>query len=252
MRRFYNTYAKNKKLSQLVKEIGWGHNIVIFEKVQDEKIKQFYLKMTINNDWSRHILEEKIKNNEYQNYLNQQTNFEKTVNKSLLGKLACEVKDQYNFDFLELEKPLQERTLEQGLVDNIVKFLAEMGGDFCFVGRQFRVAINDKEFFIDLLFYHRGLECLVAVELKADEFLPAHAGQMQFYLTALNKEVKKPNENPSVGIIICKKRDKTIVEYALESTTHPVGVATFKHKELPKKISKYLPSEEEIKKRLVG
>jgi hypothetical protein len=154
------------------------------------------------------------------------------------------VRDEYNLDFLELTEKYSERELEEGLIKNILKFLAEVGPEFCFIGRQHRLAVNDKEFFVDLLFYHRGLKSLVAIELKTVEFAYEHVGKMLGYLAMLDDKVKKEDENPSIGIVICKTKDRTIVEYALNGISRPVGVATYTYKDLPNTIAKYLPSDE--------
>lgn len=250
MKRFYDTYAQNKKLSPLVKQIGWSHNVIIFEQCNDDLRKEFYIKSVIREGWSKRVLEDKIKHQEYEKWAIQQTNFDNNLDKNLAQKAQSIVKDDYNFDFLLLDTEHTEKQLEAGLVDNILTFLAELGGEFCFVGRQYRVEIEDEEYFIDLLFYHRGLKSLVAVELKAESFKPEHSGKMAFYLAALDDRVRKEDENPSIGIIICKKKNRMIVEYALKDMHRPVGVATYSYNELPEKLATYLPSEEDILKRL--
>lgn len=252
MRQFFETYRDNKKLSQLVTEIGWGHNVLIMHKVKDYLRREFYIKATIRGRWSRHTLSNAIKNKDYEKWLSNQSNYEKTLDSSLQTRANFIVKDDYNLSFLSIKEEHAERELEEGLTQNIIKFLSEMGGDFCFIGRQYRVEINDNEFFIDLLFFHRGLKSLVAVELKAEKFRFEHMGQIGGYLSALDHQVRKPDENPSIGIIICKTKDRTMVEYALNNIKSPVGVATYSFKELPAKIAKYLPSESEISRRLSG
>lgn len=254
MRSFYLTYKDTPKLAQLVREIGWSHNVVIMERCKDELEREFYLKLTSQNGWSRAALIENITHSAYQRFLENQTNFRTTVPQERRAKALLAVKDEYNFDFIQMRASFQERELEEALVTNITKFLAEMGGYFAFVGRQFRVEIKEKEFFIDLLFYHRRLRSLVAVELKAGEFEPEYAGKMQFYLTALNETVRLEGEHPSIGIIICKEKDRTIVEYTLKNVHEPIGVATYKTystlDDIPEKIAKYLPSPTELEKRL--
>jgi len=206
--------------------------------------------MTLQEWWSKRTLEEKIKFNEYEKTINHQNNFDTTIDRKHLSKLNWNFKDEYNLTFLSLKDEFIERDLEQALVDNICKFLSEMGGEFCFVGRQYKVKVGETDFFIDLVFYHRGLKSLVAVELKRGAFKPEHLGQIEFYLTALDRQVKKEDENPSIGIIICQKKDQTVVEYALHDKNKPIWVSTFQYKELPENISKYLPNEEEIMRRL--
>jgi len=206
--------------------------------------------MTIQERWSKRVLAEKIKLNEHQQYLEHQNNFPTTIEKSQRSKLGWSFKDDYNLTFLNLQDEFIEREFEQALVDNICAFLAEMGGEFSFVGRQYKVKVGETNFFIDLLFYHRGLQSLIAIELKRGAFKPEHLGQVEFYLTALDKQVKKAHENPSIGIIICQKKDRTVVEYALHDKNKPIGISTFQHKDLPESISKYLPSEADITRRL--
>ncbi len=250
MRNFYNEYKKDEKLAQAVREIGWGHNITILEKVKDPSARHYYITNCRNRGWSRAALEEKIKSNEFDNILRSQTNFDLTVDNARKAQLMWEVKDEYNFSFLEIANEATEKELEDALVANIVKFLAEMGGDFSFVGRQYKITVDDKEFFIDLLFYHRRLRCLIAVELKIGEFLFEYTGKMAGYLAALDSQVKYENESPSIGIIICRTKSRTIVEYALTNIKSPIGVATFNYKELPSEIAKYLPSDQELSSRL--
>ena len=153
------------------------------------------------------------------------------------------MKDEYTFDFLEMAEEHSEKELERALVDNVRKFLVEMGGYFTFVGNQYRLEIDGSEFFIDLLLYHRQLRCLVAIELKIGAFKPEYAGKMQFYLSALNDTVRLPEENPCIGIILCKEKSRTFVEYALKDSTKPIGVSTYKlSTKLPRALQKYLPS----------
>ena len=173
------------------------------------------------------------------------------MNKTLAPKLAKNahliIKDEYTFDFLNLSVPYSEAQLEQAILTNIRNFLVEIGGDFSFIGNQYPLKINDKIFEIDLLLYHRELRCLVAIELKIDAFQPEYAGKMNFYLSALNQMVKKVHENPSIGIIICKSKDRTTVDFALQDVNKPIGIATYNlSKELPKNIQDYFPSNKEL------
>lgn len=156
-----------------------------------------------------------------------QTNFDVTISEQYRGQAKLAVKDQYMFDFMELGNEHSERELEKGLISHIMEFLTEMGGAFIFVGNQYHVKVENEDFYIDLLLFHRKLKCLVAVELKIGTFMPEFAGKMQFYLTALDELVKLPDENPSIGIIICKEKKRTIVEYALKNIGKPIGVASY-------------------------
>ena len=209
--------------------------------------------MTKKYNWSYRTLNQQIAQKTYEKWLLNQTNFQETVSEERRVKALLAVKDDYNFDFIGLPNEASERELEDALVANITKLLAEMGGYFTFVGRQFRVEVGDDEYFIDLVFYHRKLKCLVAVELKAGKFMPEYAGKMQFYLSALDDIARVEGENPSIGLLICKSKDRTLVEYTLRDVNRPIGVASYNQynlNELPQTIAKYLPGEEEIAKRL--
>ena len=180
-----------------------------------------------------------------------QTNFDKTVPEHIRSQAKLAVKDEYTFDFLELGEEHSERELERALIGKIEHFLREMGGVFAFLGSQYRLEVSNKEYFIDLLLYHRRLKCLVAVELKITEFQPEHAGKMQFYLAALDDLVRLPDENPSIGIVLCKTKDRIIVEYALRYADKPIGVAEYQIvKKLPKALKGQLPTPEQIEELL--
>ena len=251
MRLFYLAYNENKKLAPLVREIGWSHNIIILEKCQDALEKEFYIRMTKKYGWTKSILIHQIEGKSYERYLVNQTNFDENLTAKYRYQAKLSVKDSYNFDFLELSREYDERELELGLLKNIRSFLLEMGGDFSFIANQYKLDLNGEDFFIDLLLYHRRLKCLVAIELKATDFKPEHTGQIQFYLAVLDDKIRRKGENPSIGIIICKSKRRTVVEYALKSTKSPVGVADYTFsKSLPKDLKGLLPSPDEIKKSL--
>ena len=247
MRTFYLRYKDNEKLAPLVREISWTKNVIILEKCEEDLERQFYIQMTKKFGWTKNVLIHQIENKSYEKYLLNQTNFDKTVPVKYQKQAKLAVKDEYTFDFLELGEEHSEKELESALMERVRKFLAEMGGNFCYIGNQYRLEIEDKEYFIDLLLYHRKLKCLVALEIKVGEFMPEFAGKMQFYLSLLDDKVKLEDENASIGIIICKNKNRTVVEYALKETKKTIGVATYKMtSELPKQLSKYLPSKEEI------
>jgi len=253
MRSFYITYRGNEFLSPLVREIGWTHNIVIIGMCKDNLEREFYLRMTHKYGWTKNVLIHHIENRSYEKYLLNQTNFDQTISEKhrLQAKLA--VKDEYTFDFLDMDDDHSESELEGALIKNIRAFLIEMGGDFTFIGNQFRLQVGTKEYSIDLLLFHRRLRCLVAVELKIGDFQPEYKGKMEFYLTALNEQVKLQDENDSIGIIICKSKDKTVVEYALKTASQPIGVSTYTvTANLPDRFVGLLPSREEIQERLEG
>ena len=253
MRLFYESYVNNEKLAPLVREIGWSHNLVIVEKCKDDLEREFYIRMTRKFGWTKNVLIHQIENQTYEKTLLNQTNFDKTVPAEIRNQLKLAVKDEYTFDFLELADEHSERQLEQAILARVEPFLQEMGGRFTFVGSQYRLEVGDKEFFIDLLLYHRQLKCLVAIELKTGEFLPEYVGKMQFYLAALNDLSRFPDENLSIGIILCKSKDKTIVEYALRESNKPIGIATYKlFSTLPQELKHQLPAPEQVAKLLEG
>lgn len=251
MRRFYIEYQDNTKLAPMVREIGWSHNIAIFEKCKDDLQKEFYIQMTKKYGWTKSVLIHQIESEAYERYLLNQTNFDKALEEKYRHQANLAVKDSYNFDFLELGEEYDERKLELGLIKNVRSFLLEMGGDFSFIGNQYKLNVDGDEFFIDLLLYHRRLKSLVAIELKTTDFIPEYAGKMQFYLSVLDDKVRQENENPSIGIIICKTKRRTVVEYALKNTGSPMGVADYSlSKTLPKSLKGLLPSSKEIIERL--
>lgn len=251
MRQFYTNYKGNTKLQPLVREISWAKNLIIMGKCKQDLEREFYLKMAKKFGWTKDVLIHHIENKSYEEYLLNQTNFDKTVPTKYQNQAVLAVKDEYTFDFLELGEKHSEKELEAALTERVRRFLVEMGGHFCYISNQYRLEVDDKEYFIDMLLYHRKLRCLIALELKIGEFIPEFAGKMQFYLSLLDDKVKLDGESPSIGIIICKSKSRTVVEYALKETKKPIGVSTYKiTSELPKQLSKYLPSKEEIIKKL--
>jgi predicted nuclease of restriction endonuclease-like (RecB) superfamily len=249
MRKFYLMYKDNEKLAPLVQEISWSHNIVVMEKCNDDLERQFYIHMAQKFGWTKDVLIHQIDNKSYAKYLLNQTNFDQTLPKKYQGQGILAIKDEYQFSFLELSNEHAEYELELAIVKNIRSFLMEMGGYFSFIANQYRLEIEDKEYFIDLLLFHRKLRCLVAIDLKIGEFTPEMAGKMQFYLSVLNDKVKEEDENPAIGIIICKSKNRTIVEYALRDSSKPIGVATYTiGTELPDKWKKLLPSPAQLEK----
>lgn len=251
MRNFHLCYYRNEKLQPLVAEIAWTHNLVIMEKCKDDLEREFYIRMTRKFGCSKNVLIHQIENQTYEKTLLSQTNFEETVPAEIRNQAKLAVKDEYTFDFLELADEHKERELESAILAKIEKFLLEMGSMFAFVGSQHRLEVDDEEYFIDLLLYHRALKCLVAVELKTGKFLPEYVGKMQFYLAVLDDEVRMPDEAPSIGIILCKTKNKTIVEYALRESTKPIGVAQYRIvRSLPDEMKGMLPTPEQIEKTL--
>ena len=253
MRQFYLEYHDNEKLQPLVGEISWSKNLIVMARSKDPLEREFYIRMTRKFGWSKNVLIHQIENQSYEKTLLGQTNFDKALTPGQRAQAKLAVKDEYTFDFLEMGEEHSERELERALIARIEDFLRAMGGLFAFVGSQFRLAVDDKEYFIDLLLYHRRLKCLVAIELKIGEFQPEFVGKMQFYLTALDRQVREEGECPSIGIILCKEKNRTVVEYALADAGKPIGVSTYRMvKRLPKELKGQLPSPEEISKLLGG
>jgi predicted nuclease of restriction endonuclease-like (RecB) superfamily len=247
MKAFFEAYTGLEKLAPLVREIGWSHNLAILERCKDALEREFYLRMTRKFGWSKNVLIHQIDNQSYEKSLLGQTNFDQALTPELRAQAKLAVKDEYTFDFLELGEEHSERELERALIARIEDFLRAMGGMFAFMGSQYRLEVDGKEFFIDLLLFHRRLRCLVAIELKVGEFLPEFVGKMQFYLAALDRQVRQEDENPSIGIILCKEKSRTIVEYALHDARKPIGVATYEiTKTLPKALKGQLPSPKDI------
>ena len=253
MRKFYTFYVDKPELKILIKSIAWTHNLEIMTKCQDNLQCEFYIRMTIKYGWTKNVLVHQIENRAYEKTLSNQTNFDLKLPKEVRTQAKLAVKDEYVFDFLDLGDKYNERALEKALILNVESFLYEIGNMFTFVGSQYRLEINDKEYFIDILLYHRRLRSLIAIELKIGTFLPEYIGKMQFYLALLDDTVRLEEENPSIGIILCKSKDKTVVEYALRESKKPIGVATYTvTPKLPKELETQLPTPEQIAKLLKG
>ena len=253
MRQFYLEYEADEKLQPLVGEIAWTHNLIIMQRCKDPLEREFYIRMTRKFGWSKNVLIHQIENQSYEKTLLGQTNFDRALTPELRAQAKLAVRDEYSFDFLELGEEHTERELERALLGRIEGFLRAMGGMFAFVGSQFRLEVEGREYFMDLLLFHRRLKCLVAIELKIGEFEPEFVGKMQFYLTALDKQMREEGENPSMGIILCKEKNRTIVEYALMATGKPMGVATYEMvRRLPRALEGQLPTPEQIVRMLEG
>lgn len=252
MKLFYQNYSAQPKLAPLVREISWSHNIAVMEKCRDPLEREFYIRMSRRMGWSKNVLIHQIENKTYEKTLLNQTNFDRTLPAPIRSQAKLSVRDEYVLDFLDLREEHQEKELEQAILSKLDKFLREMGGIFAFVGSQYRLEIEGREYFIDLLLYHRPLQCLVALELKTGDFQPEYIGKLQFYLAALDDRVKTQNENPSIGILLCKSKNKTIVEYALRESRKAIGVAQYRiMSELPSKLRHQLPGKRQIIELLV-
>ena len=253
MRRFYARYAKNEKLRQLVAEIPWGPNLLILTKAKDDKVAEYYIMAKKEYGWSRTVLLNQRKAQAYQRALseNKHHNFNTALPEYLIEQADEALKSEYNLDFLELKQGVKERELENKMIQQIRDVIMEFGSGFAFLGNQFKIKLGEKEYFIDLLFYHRKLQCLIAIELKAGGFKPEYAGKLNFYLEVLDRTEKTEGENPSIGILLCAEKDNLEVEYALRISNKPIGIAEYKlTKKLPANLQKYLPDNKTLKKRL--
>ncbi len=252
MRQFYLFYSDEFEfVPQSVAQIPWGHNRLIISKINNIQEALFYVQESIDNTWSRDTLEIEIDNRLYQRKGKAITNFKETLPKKQ-SELAINIlKDPYNFDFLGLENSALEKAIEDELTKYITKFLLELGKGFAFVGRQYKIEVSETDYFIDLLFYHLRLQCYVVVELKAGKFKPEFAGKLNFYLSAVDSQLKKETDNSSIGIILCKKKDKIEVEYSLRDINKPLGISEYLLTEaIPENIKTQLPSVEELENEL--
>jgi predicted nuclease of restriction endonuclease-like (RecB) superfamily len=251
MRDLFLEYKDLQILQPMVAEISWSKNILILNKCKSPDEKEFYLFNTKRFGWTKEVLIHQIANKTYEKYLSNQTNFDRVIPDNYRRQANLAVKDSYTFDFLELSDKHSEKELESALIRNIQRFLLEMGNWYSYIGNQFRLEVDGHEFFIDLLLFHRKLRCLIAIELKTGEFMPEYKGKMEFYLALLNDKIKEPDENESIGIIICRNKNKTIVEYSLKTSNVPIGVASYMTSStLPEQLRKYLPDPVEISKKL--
>jgi len=249
----YTEYQSDEKLQPLVGEISWSKHIVILSKCKDSQQRQFYILATKKFGWTKEVLIHQVENKTFEKYLLNQTNFDSVLPEKIKKQAYLAIKDHYTFDFLELSTEHSEHELEQALIKNIRQFLLELGHDFTFVGNQYKLYVEGNEYKIDLLLFHRSLQCLVAIDLKIGEFSPEYKGKMEFYLTVLNDKVKLPHENPAIGIIICKTKKRTVVEYSLKTATLPIGVATYHTASiLPDAYKLLLPTAETISQKILS
>ena len=236
---------------QLVAQIPWGHNLVIISKVKKTAEALFYVRKTIQNNWSRSVLTHHIESGLYAREGKAITNFRNTLPEPQSDLARQTLKDPYTFDFLTLREKHDERELEDALLNHVTRFLLELGSGFSYLGRQYRLEVNGDEFFIDLLFYHVFLHCYVVVELKTVKFKPEFAGKLNFYVSAVDGILKKEQDNPTIGILICKSKNNTVVEYALKDIHKPIGVSEYTiTRNLPEEFKSSLPSIEEIEAEL--
>ena len=226
MRQFFETYRNDETAAPLVRQLPWTHNLLILSRCKRTEEREFYLRLSQRERWGKRELERQLAG----------ALFERTIlTPPIVSPVVTQLypdattlfKDTYLLEFLNLPAVHSERDLQQGLVANLRAFLLELGTDFTFVGEQFRLQVGGRDFALDLLFFHRGLNCLVAFELKIDEFQPEHLGKLQFYLEALDRDVRKPHEGPSIGVLLCATKDSEVVEYALSRTLSPALIAEY-------------------------
>lgn len=266
MRRFYETYAQSKFVStvltqielpefqptgivstvmtqletsdirgSILAKISWSHHLVLLSRTKSDEEREFYLRLCLKEKTSVRELDRQISSGVFERVMIGNQTLSPAL-KEIHPDVANTFKDTYVFEFLNLPEQHSESDLQKGLVRQMKNFILELGRDFIFIGEEFRVQVGNGDFYIDLLFYHRGLQCLVAFELKADKFMPGHLGQLNFYLEALDRDVKKPNENPSIGVLLCKDKDSEVVEYALSRTLSPTMVTEYTTKLPDKKL----------------
>ncbi|MBA4321054.1 MAG: DUF1016 domain-containing protein, partial [Flavobacterium sp.] len=235
MRQFYETYRGNKFVSAVLTQISWTNHLLILSKTKSNEERKFYLMLSVKEKYTSRELERQIDSGYYERV----TLTKEKVSPPLTQThkdITTVFKDTYVLDFLNLPEIHSEKDLQKSIVSNLRDFILEFGKDFAFIGQEYRIQVGNNDYFIDLLFFHRGIKCLVMVELKITDFKPEYLGKMNFYLEALDRDFKKEDENPSVGIILCKSKDDEVVEYALSRHLSPTLVAEYKTKLIPKKI----------------
>lgn len=235
MKQFYETYKNFPKLSTLLREISWSHNLAIFSRCKTIEEREFYLKMAKQEGYSFRELDRQISSSLFERTMIGNSKLSTALrenDKDLMNTF----KDSYIFEFLNLTEQHSEKDLQRGLLQQMKKFILELGKDFLFIDDEYKLQVGSSDFYIDLLFYHRGLQCIVAFELKTDKFKPEHLGQLNFYLEALDRDIKKESENPSIGILLCKDKDSEVVEYALSRSLSPTMVSDYKTQLPDKKI----------------
>ena len=242
-------------VKKLVLTAPWYHNILILQKIKEPKARVFYLEQTIKNKYSRAVLLHQIKANAYEHYLSKpsQHNFATALPEHFQEQARESIKSVYSLDFLDINKPVTERALENTMVENVKRLMLELGYGFCFIGNQYRLSLGEKDYYIDLLFYHRILKCLVAVELKVVEFEPEFVGKLDFYLQLMDEQLKQLDDQPSIGILLVPDKNHLEVEYTLRNANNPIGVAEYYlSKQLPKELIGKLPTSEQFQSVLIS
>ena len=248
MKTFYSEYHDDLEFVQLVAQLPWTHNIILIEKIKNKSIRKWYIEKCIEEGWSKSILIYQIDTNLYKRQIKtiKHNNFNLTLKQN--SELASNMmKDPYIFDFIELTNDYKEKELENRMLEKLKNVLLEFGSGFSFVGNQYKLTVGNKDFYIDLLFYHTKLKCYIAVELKMDKFIPEYGSKIGFYLQALDEQIKDKSDNPSIGIILCKSKNNKIVDYTLKYINKPIGVSDYKILDkLPTEYMKNLPTKEDL------
>ncbi|OXR49470.1 hypothetical protein PuT2_06610 [Pusillimonas sp. T2] len=253
MRAFAEAWPELEFVQEVLAQLPWYHQLALLDKLPGPQTRKWYAAKAIEHNWSRNVLVMQIETRLLERSGTAATNFDATLPKPQSDLARESLKDPYRFDFLGLSNEAQERAVENALVKHVTEFLLELGAGFAFVGRQVLLDVGGDEFFIDLLFYHLKLRCYVVIELKGGKFKPEHLGQLSFYLTAVDEQVKHAQDNPTIGLLLCKSKNKVVAEYALRQNTQPLGVAEYKLIEsLPPELATDLPSIEQIEQELRG
>ena len=253
MRAFAEAWPEAEIVQQAVGQLPWGHNLVLLTRLKDPALRVAYAQRAVQHGWSRNVLNIHIETQRIEREGKAVTNFAAQLPAPLSDLARESLKDPYRLDFLGLGKEAQERAVESALVQHITQFLLELGAGFAFVGRQVHIEVGGEDFYIDLLFYHLKLRCYVVVELKAGAFKPEHTGQLSFYLSAVDAQVKHADDNPTIGLLLCKSQNRVVAEYALRDINQPIGVAEYQLiNALPAQLKTSLPTIEQIEQELGG
>lgn len=226
MRQFYETYRSDENLSPLVRELSWSHNLLIFSQSKSNEEREFYLRLSANESWSKRELERQLKSALFERKILQPAVLSPVV-RELYPQAGDSFKDAYIVDFLDLPADHSEADLHRGLLTHLRKFLTELGRDFCFIGSEHPIQVGNQDFALDLLFFHRSLNALVAIELKVGRFEPEYLGKLNFYLEAIDRDIRKDHENPAIGLLLCASKDNEVVEYSLSRSLSPTLVAEY-------------------------
>lgn len=247
MRLFYEEYKDDENWQQLVAKLPWGHNLLLIEKLKDKDLRKIYAEAVLKNGWSRNVLSMQIENGYHNRIGNSNNNFNNLLPPLDSDMVNNAVKDPYIFDFITLREDYKEKELEFAMLEKIRDVLLELGKGFSFVGNQYKISTENNDYYIDLLFYHLELRCYIVVELKSNEFKPEYIGQLGFYVTAVDETLKKEYDNQTIGLLLCKDKDRLTVDWSLKSSNVPIGVSTYNIKEqIPDDILDKLPTEEDI------